>query len=298
MTTSEAAPARPSVSVWGSGRVWLDAGRRAEVREAAAELEDLGYARIWVSAGQGDGVPDLFADLLDATGTIGVATGILSIWKATAGQAAASTADLERSHPGRFLLGLGNSHAPIVEQGGERYAKPYSRMVGYLDGLDSGPQPVPARQRVLAALGPRMLRLSRDRSLGAHPYFVPAAHTASARRTLGAGPLLAPEVAVVLEPDADLARRVARDYMVTYLDLPNYTRNLRRLGYGDDDLGGGGSDRLVDALIPWGGVDTVAAGIARHLDAGADEVAVQVLTADPDRLPRAEYAALAEALLS
>jgi probable F420-dependent oxidoreductase len=285
------------VSIWGGG-LWLAPERRSEARDAAAELEDRGYTRLWLSGGQGEGVSSAFADLLDATTDLQVASGIVSIWRATPHQAAEATAALEAAHPGRFLLGIGTSHAAIVEGHGERYERPYSRTVEYLQALDGEQPPVPRERRALAALGPRMLRLAAEATAGAHPYFVPADHTALARETLGSGPLLAPEVAVVLEPDADAARAVARRYMAGYLAMPNYTENLRRLGYGDDDLADGGSDRLVDVLIPWGDTATVAAGIAQHYDAGADEVAVQVLTADADRFPRAECAELAEALIA
>jgi probable F420-dependent oxidoreductase len=170
-------------------------------------------------------------------------------------------------------------------------------MVEYLDALDSADTPVPAERRVLAALGPRMLALSAERSAGAHPYFVPAEHTALARETLGTGPLLAPEVAVVLERDETTARGIAREYMRGYLALPNYSNNLRRLGYTDDDLGDGGSDRLMDVLIPWGDLDTVVAGIEKHYQAGADEVAIQVLTTDQSTFPATHYRELAAALI-
>ncbi len=284
------------LSVW-AGRPWLKPERRTEVCEIASELDGLGFTRLWVTAGQRDGVSSLFADLLAATESLGVASGILSIWKATPAQAAGVAADLQQRHPGRFLLGLGNSHAPAVEPGGQHYIRPYSRTVEYLDALDDPSTFVPVEHRALAALGPRMLRLAADRALGAHPYFVPVEHTAICRAELGSGPLLAPEVAVVLERDAVTARAIARRYMATYLALPNYSQNLRRLGWGDDDLGGGGSDRLVDALIPWGDIDSVAIGLTEHFDAGADEVAVQVLPANPRSLPRREFAELAAALI-
>ena len=285
-----------NLSVWG-GRPWLKTELRAEVCEIASELEDLGYTRLWITGGQREGVSSVFGDVLDTTGTIGVASGILSIWKATPGQAAAAATDLQQRHPGRFLLGLGNSHAPAVEPSGQQYVRPYSRTVEYLDALDEPSTYVPVENRALAALGPRMLQLAANRSLGAHPYFAPVEHTAICRDELGSGALLAPEVAVVLEPDAITARAIARRYMATYLALPNYTKNLRRLGYGDDDLGAGGSDRLVDALIPWGDLDSVARGLTAHFDAGADEIAVQVLPANPKSLPRREFAELAAALI-
>ena len=287
--------AAAALSAWGGG-AWLEPARRGEVLEVAAELEELGYARLWLSAGFGDGVPTVFADVLDATTRLGVASGILSVWHATPEQSARAVAELERAHPGRFLLGLGASHASLVEGGEEAYRRPYSRVAGYLDDLDAAAAPVPADRRALAALGPRMLELSGRRSAGAHPYFVPVEHTAQARELLGPGVLLAPEVAVVLEAEATTARAVARRYAAAYLRMPNYTNNLLRLGWREEDLAGGGSDALLDALVPWGSTARVAARIAEHHEAGADEVAVQVLTAS-GALPRNEFAELADLLL-
>lgn len=183
-----------------------------------------------------------------------------------------------------------------MEGQGQDYAKPYSRTVEYVQALDALGSP--ADGRVLAALGPKMLELARDHARGAHPYFTTPEHTAFARELLGEGPLLAPEVAVVLEADADTAREVARGYMDMYLQLPNYTNNLRRFGWGDDDLLHGGSDRLVDTLIPWGPLEQVVAGIGEHVAAGADEVAVQVLTGDGSVFPRRQFRELAQALIA
>lgn len=283
------------VSVWGGG-FWLSGETREAALDAARELDELGYARLWTSGGFGEGVPSVYGEVLDATTRLGVASGILSIWHADPADTARTVRGFEQDHPGRFLLGLGTSHAPVVDAKAEHtYAKPYSRMVEYLDALDAAE--LPAQRRALAALGPRMLALSAERSVGAHPYFVPAEHTAQAREILGDGPLLAPEVAVVLERDEDTARAIAHEYMRGYLSLPNYSNNLRRLGYSDDDLAGAGSDRLMDALIPWGDLDTVVAGIEEHYRAGADEVTIQVLTAEPFTFPSAAYRELATALL-
>ena len=282
------------VSVW---QPFLRAGESsAAALDAALELEELGYARLWFSAGFGENVPGRFRELLDGTKRIGVAPGIVSIWHSSPAEVAAFTADAERDHPGRFLLGLGTSHAPVVEQKGIDYRKPYSTMVSYLDALDDAG--LPRSQRVLAALGPRMLELSRDRSAGAHPYFTPVEHTAEARAALGADRLLAPEVAVVVDPDAGSARATARQYTARYLALPNYTNNLRRFGWTDDDLAGGGSDRLVDALIPWGTPEQVAAGVEKHFQAGADEVAIQVLNGGKaDAFPADAFRTLAAILI-
>ncbi|WP_250036641.1 LLM class F420-dependent oxidoreductase [Paractinoplanes maris] len=263
---------------------------------AATELEELGYSRIWFSAGFEEHLPSRFRELLDGTRRIGVASGIASVWHTSPAEVAAFTEDAHRAHPGRFLLGLGTSHAVLVEGDGTEYRKPYSKMVGYLDALDAAG--LAPERRVLAALGPRMLELSRDRSAGAHPYFTTVEHTAEARAAIGADRLLAPEVAVVLEPDATLARATARQYTAGYLTLPNYTNNLRRFGWTDEDLAGGGSDRLVDAVIPWGTAEQVAAGIEKHYQAGADEVAIQVLNGgDTSSFPSEEFRALAALLI-
>ncbi|MEU8020010.1 TIGR03620 family F420-dependent LLM class oxidoreductase [Micromonospora parva] len=282
------------VSVWQP--FFLASESRGAVIDAATELEDLGYSRIWFSGGFGENVAPRFREILDGTTRIGVATGIVSIWHSSPPEVAAFAQDAERAHPGRFLLGLGASHAVVVESGGTDYRRPYSRMVDYLDGLDAaGLSP---ERRILAALGPRMLDLSRDRSAGAHPYFVPAEHTAEARAAIGPDRLLAPEVAVVVDADATTARATARQYTSRYLALPNYTNNLRRFGWTDEDFADGGSDRLVDALIPWGTVEKVAAGLEQHYQAGADEVAIQVLNGGDDTtFPADAFRTLAAALI-
>ncbi|MEE2034214.1 TIGR03620 family F420-dependent LLM class oxidoreductase [Rhodococcus chondri] len=286
------------VSVWGGG-FWLSRKLREAALDAARELDELGYSRLWTSGGFGDGVPSVYGEVLAATPRLAVASGIVSIWHADPTETARVVNQLEQNHPDRFLLGVGTSHAPVVDaKEGHTYTKPYSHMVEYLDALDAAEIPVPAERRVLAALGPRMLALSAERAAGAHPYFVPADHTAFAREVLGAGPLLAPEVAVVLEPDEVTARGIAREYMRGYLALPNYSNNLRRLGYTDEDLADGGSDRLMDVLIPWGDLERVVAGIEEHYQAGADEVAIQVLTADQSTFPARQYRELAAALIA
>ena len=286
------------MGIWCGGP-WRVEERAAEAAEVAAEAEELGYGALWLSGGQKPGVSPLFKGLLDATSRVVVASGIISIWRAGPAEVAQAAADLRAAHPGRFLLGLGVSHADPVQASGQSYVRPYSRMVHYLNELDSQQPTVPSDQRVLAALGPRMLALSAARAAGAHPYFVPVEHTARAREALGTGPLLAPEQAVVLETDPARAREIARSYATSfYLRAPNYANNLRRLGFGDADLGGGGSDRLVDAVVAWGDAGAIARRVREHHQAGADHVCVQVLTATPDAFPRAEYRALAEALLA
>jgi probable F420-dependent oxidoreductase len=275
--------------VWWSGSWRLPDDPDLNV---AGEMESLGFGALWSSGGFEAGLAARFGRLLAATENVVVASGIVSIWAGAPGDVGPAVSGLEAEHAGRFLLGLGASHSAIVPD----YAKPYSKMVAYLDALDALDPPVPPQRRVVAALRPRMLELAALRAAGAHPYFVPPEHTARAREVMGAGPLLAPEVAVVLQQDPARARALGREYASIYLGLPNYTGNLRTFGFGDDDLIGGGSDRLIDAVVPWGDAQTVAARIHEHLDAGADHVCIQVVAAHHD-FPLAEYRELAAALL-
>jgi probable F420-dependent oxidoreductase len=279
------------IGIWSS-QFW---GERTRVMEAAAELEELGYGALWLP--NGPGIFERARDLLDATGRVVVATGIASIWDHPAQEAAAAHHALARSHPNRFLLGLGVSHPQIVdrEQPG-RYRQPQARMQEYLEALDRAPTPVPAGERVLAALGPRMLELARERSAGAHPHLVTADHTRRARRLLGPGRLLAPEQGVVLHTDPAWARGIARRHLAFSLQAPNYTNNWLRLGFTPGDLVDGGSDRLVDALIAWGSADAILSRIAQHHLAGADHVSIQVVAADAATLPRDEWRTLAAML--
>jgi probable F420-dependent oxidoreductase len=286
------------VGIWTFQLDWLPAPRALEV---VAELDDLGYGALWLPEAVGHEPFAMSAMVLSATRRMVVATGIASIHARTAFAMQAGWKTLTKAFPDRFLLGIGVSHAPAVERmHGGTYGKPYSTMVRYLDAMDGAaflaapPQTEP--RRVLAALGPRMLRLAAERATGAHPYFVPVEHTMVARETLGEGRLLAPEQAVVLERDPGKAREIARRFMAVYLRLPNYTNNLRRLGWSDDDLAGP-SDRLVDSIVAWGDVDDVAARVRAHHDAGADHVCVQVLPAEPTGLPIDEWRRLAPALL-
>jgi probable F420-dependent oxidoreductase len=199
---------------------------------------------------------------------------------------AVAAASLEAAWPGRTVLGIGVSHAPAIARAGIVYEKPLARMREYLDGMDQAVASLTPNRivppRVLAALRPRMLELARDRTDGAHTYFVPPEHTRQAREILGPDRLLIPEQAVYVGTDPSQARTVAREHTKYYLQLPNYVNNLRQLGFSDDDLAGAGSDRLVDAIVAWGDVDTVAARIREHLDAGADHVLIQPLGADID----------------
>lgn len=263
-------------------------------REAAAELDELGFGALWLGGAPGD--LRLVAELLGATRRLVVATGIVNIWTDPAGPTAQAYAEVAGRYPDRLLLGVGASHQHLVEEKtGLRYERPYQTMVSYLDGLDAAQPPVPRDGRVLAALGPRMMALARDRSLGAHPYLVTPEHTRQAREILGPGRLLAPEQTVVLEPDPDRARAVARRMVTWYFQAPNYTNNWARLGFTTDDFTGAGSDRLVDALVAWGDVETVRRRIDEHHQAGADHVCVQVL-GPAGEIPRAGYRQLAAAL--
>lgn len=281
----------------------LDLQPMAKAQELVAEVESLGFGAIWVPEAVGREPFANAALLLSGGSTITVATGIASIHARTAMTMQAGWKTLTEAFPDRFLLGLGVSHQPMVEGvHGTAYNKPYSTMVGYLDAMDRGfyiaKQGEATPQRVLAALGPKMLKLAAERGAGAHPYFVPVEHTPVAREALGAGPLLAPEQAVVFETDSTKARAVARTHMATYLRLPNYTNNLKRLGWTDEDLADGGSNSLVDAIVAWGSLDDIVARLKAHLDGGADHVAVQVLPADPGGLPLAEWRELASAIPS
>ncbi|MER5595849.1 LLM class F420-dependent oxidoreductase [Streptomyces sp. NPDC002265] len=274
--------------VWSTGLRPEDPARRGEIAEAAAELEELGYGAAWLG---GSSAPRHAGPLLEATSRLVVGTSIQSIWQYEADESAAGFAELESSHPGRFVLGLGVSHARLAEQ----YRRPYSALVTYLDALDKAG--VPAGRRVLAALGPRTLELSGDRAAGAIPYLVTPEHTASARELLGDGPLLAPEFAVVPEADPARARALARGHLALYLSLPNYTGNFLRLGFTEDDLADGGSDRLVDALYAWGDEERIRERVEAFHRAGADHVAIQVVDAGArDDLPREAWRRLAAVL--
>lgn len=247
-------------------------------REAIVELEELGYRTVWIAEGHNGKESFSRAGLLLASSRcLVVATGIANIWVRDPTAMVAASLTLAEAYPGRFLLGMGVSHPPQVEPRGHVYAKPVSAMRAYLDAMDSvdyaGPRPQEPVVRVLAALRPPMLKVARERAQGAHPYLVPPEHTRRGRELLGPDRLLAPEQAVVLERDPARARAIARAHMAWYLTLPNYTENLRWHGFDDSDFVGGGSDRLVDAI---------AARVVEHLDAGADHVALQPLSADGD----------------
>jgi probable F420-dependent oxidoreductase len=224
-----------------------------------------------------------------------IATGILNLWMHSADDVAASYGALTDKHGDRFLLGIGVSHAPLIDAGQPgRYRKPLAATASFLDQLDATPRPVPIDRRVLAALGPKMLQLSASRARGAHPYLVTPEHTASARSTLGDGPLLLPEQTVILSDDADEARRIGTDWLRSYLTLPNYANNLMRSGFSEDDLAQV-SDRVFNAIIAWGDEDAIMRRVTEHRSAGADHVCVQVLTADPQAFPREQWRRIAAA---
>jgi probable F420-dependent oxidoreductase len=287
------------VGIWTAQ---LDLHPAARAREAAAELDELGFGALWIPEAVGREPISHAAVLLDATERIVVATGVAVIFNRVPSVAAAAQRLLADDSGGRFLLGLGVSHAAMIEgMLGQVWDRPLARMRDYLDAMDDAftvsPAPADDPPRVLSALGPRMLELAASRAWGALTYFVPVEHTAEARGHLGDGPMLLVEQAVALEADADVARDIARKYMSIYLTLPNYVNNLRRLGWGDDDLAGGGSDKLVDALVAWGDADAVSARVAAHHDAGADHVCIQVLGPDATALPLEQWQALAAALV-
>ncbi len=274
-----------------------------QVPDLAAELEELGYDALWIPEMAGRDPFVTAALLLARTERLIVATGIATIYGRDAVSMSSIWKTLTDAFPDRFLLGLGVSHQPVVE--GLRkheYGPPLTAMREYLDGMDAAPyMALPPRAepvRALAALGPKMLALAAERAIGAHPYFVPVEHTAVARTTMGPDVWLMPEQMAVLEPDPSKARAIARQTMATYLQLPNYVNNLRRLGWSDDDFGGGGTDKLVDAIVVWGDEEAVRARVAEHFAAGADHVCVQLLPEQQYTLPVDGWRRLAPALLA
>lgn len=263
----------------------------------AAELEELGYSALWIGDAGGDVFTPL-GNLLGATSTATIATGILNVWMHTAEEVAAEHARLVAEHGPRFLCGVGISHRPlidsVVEQG--TYKKPLQTMSAFLDGLDAASTPLSVGDRVVAALGPKMLELARTRAAGTHPYLVTPELTESARSGVGPDGLVAVEQGVVLETDQATAREIARGHLERYLGLPNYVNNWKRQGFTDDDIADGGSDRLVDALVVWGDESTIATRVQEQLDAGADHVCIQALAEDSRTFPIEQWRALAPAL--
>jgi probable F420-dependent oxidoreductase len=251
-------------------------------------LEDLGYGALWLG---GSPSVEQARVYVEAGRTLPIVTGILNVWQHDPADVARDHARLTSDHPDRFLLGIGIGHPEATSD----YTRPLKTMREFFDGLDQAATPVPKAERLAAALGPKMLDLSKERSLGTHPYFVDVEHTRFARERLGDGVLVAPEVAVVVEQDPETARGIAREFAARYLAMSNYTNNLLRFGYTQADIDNGGSDRLIDAVIPHGSAEQVAEAIRAHLEAGADHVCLQPLGHGPE--PLEDFAALAKVLL-
>jgi probable F420-dependent oxidoreductase len=258
----------------------------ANAAVAARLAEELGLV-FWL--GGSPRLPDL-RPLLEATGQLVVATGIVNVWQNDPAELAGQFAQLDAEFPGRILVGLGIGHPEVTSD----YTRPLTTMRTFLDGLDGATPPLPAARRCLAALGPKMLDLAAERSAGAHTYFVPVEHTRATRDRLGLDALVATELACVLDDNDERARATARDYAALYLGLRNYTGNLLRHGFAEEDITRGGSDRLIDAIVPHGGPERIAAVAREHLNAGADHVCLQPVGVEG--VPQEEWAALAAAL--
>ncbi|HYZ68271.1 MAG TPA: LLM class F420-dependent oxidoreductase, partial [Mycobacterium sp.] len=246
--------------------------------EQLRDIEALGYGAIW-AGGSPAAQLSWVEPLLEPTDKLQVATGIVNIWTAEAGPVAESFHRIDKAYPGRFLLGIGVGHPEV----GHEYRKPFDALNDYLDQLDE--HGVPKHRRVVAALGPKVLKLSADRAAGPHPYLTTPEHTAQARELLGPEAFIAPEHKVVLTTDTEKARAVGRKALEIYLNLTNYLNSWKRLGFSDDEIAKPGSDRLVDAVVAYGTTDAIAARLSEHLDAGADHVPVQVLTSADKLVP-------------
>jgi probable F420-dependent oxidoreductase len=259
--------------------------RHVEGADDLQEIEALGFGAFWL--GSSPSLDDA-RPFLERSTTLTIATGILNIWRHEPAAVAAQHVELARAFPDRFVLGIGVGHPESTSE----WETPLGAMRRFFDGLDPA---VPREQRAAAALGPKMLDLAAERSLGALTYFVTPDHTRFARERVGGDALLATELAVVVDPDPDAARAKAREYAAYYLELSNYARNLRRFGFTEDDIAGGGSDRLIDAVIPHGSAEEVADAVRAHFEAGADHVCVQPLGNHAG--PLVDYRALANVLL-
>jgi probable F420-dependent oxidoreductase len=280
------------VGVWSNQLRYGDAG---EAADAAAELEELGFTALWIPD-VGGPLFDSIDNLLSATKQAVIATGILNLWMHEPSEVAKRYTSLTKTHGERFLLGIGVSHAPLIDSREPGlYRKPLAATRAFLDAIDGTETPVPVENRVLAALGPKMLESSATRARGAHPYLVTPDHTRTAREVLGDGPLLLPEQTVFLTDSRDEARAVGVDWLRAYTTLPNYANNLLRSGFTQDDLDSI-SDRLFDAIIAWGDEDAIARRVDEHKQAGADHVCVQALNAAPLEFPREQWRRLAAAL--
>jgi probable F420-dependent oxidoreductase len=270
--------------IWSS----LRGVEEPERREAVELVEQLGFGVFWVGAS-----PRLstMRPLLAATDQLVIATGIVNVWNYEPAELAAEFWELDADFPDRLLLGIGIGHPEATSE----YQKPLAKMRSFLDGLATAERPVPRERMTVAALGPKMLDLSFERTLGTHPYFTPPAHTKFARERLGPNALVAPELAVVVDDDHLSAKIAAREYAHFYLGLSNYTRNLLRFGFTEDDLENGGSERLIDEIVPQGSAAQLAPAVQSHLDAGADHVCVQVVGVHG--VPADQWRALGQALI-
>lgn len=280
-------PALGTFGLWLSGRIWPKA--EPHISDAAKLIESLGFTAVWLgSSAQDLAIPER---ILASTSTLVAATGIVNIWQSQPEVLAASHDRVTSAHPDRLLLGIGVGHRSMNES----YQRPLAKLETFLDDLDAAVVPVPRRERIVAALGPRMLALAAARTLGSHPYLVPPEHTAAARGALGPSAVLAPEQKVLFCTDASEARRVARAALTGFLRLRNYVENLRRLGLEDEDFSGNGSDRFVDTTVAWGDESAVRRRLDEHLAAGANHVAVQVLsTRGSSSLPVDDWRRLAD----
>jgi probable F420-dependent oxidoreductase len=281
------------VGIWSHQ---LRYGDKSESADAAAELEELGYTALWIPDVGRTQVLESVDHLLSATNDIVIATGILNLWMNEPADVAASYASLRDTHGDRFLMGIGVSHAPLIDSTEPgRYRRPLAATAAFLDALDAATPPVPVEARALAALGPKMLELAANRSRGAHPYLVTPEHTRYARKVLGDGPLLLPEQTVILTDDAAEARAIGAGWLKRYLAMPNYVNNMLRQGFSAEDVESV-SDRLVNAIIAWGDESAVINRVNEHLAAGADHVCVQVLTPNLNEYPHEQWRRIAAAL--
>jgi probable F420-dependent oxidoreductase len=283
-------PSLGRIGIWSSELRYGEPGAQAE---AATELDALGFGALWFPGGLGGDVLGPALALLESTRRCTIATGIINIWRTDAREVGTWWRERTLAQKDRLMLGLGVSHGPAIAE----YRRPLEAMSRYLDDLDA--EGVPVEKRCIAALGPKMNDLARDRSAGSHPYLATPAHTAAARARLGPGPLLAPEQGVIFESDPARAREIARAALAIYLKLPNYVNNWRRLGFSEDDVRGP-SDVLIDALFAWGSLDSMVARTQAHFAAGADHVCLQVVRgasrANPSP-PLRDWRELAAALL-
>jgi probable F420-dependent oxidoreductase len=277
------------IGIW-SGE--LRFGDAAAGQKAMAELDELGFGAIWIPGGFGGDILDAVDRGLAATKKAVIATGIINIWKHEPEEIGGWWHRLSDDHKSRVMLGLGVSHGPMI---GADYQKPLAKMASFLDGLDG--QGIPSDHLCIAALGPKMLTLSGERTAGTHPYLVTPAHSAISRQAVGPDKLVAPEQHVILETDPARAREMGREALKPYMQFPNYVNSWRRLGFSEEDVAG--SDRLIDEITAWGGTDVIVERVKQHHDAGADHVCLQVVTGEglDGKAPSKAWRTLAEALL-